>query len=188
MRRQTCQNISTASFTALKYTFARKWSAMSCDRLRAVQYMCSGGCVFLVLTTTLWLTSCSICCTSIKQTDHINCIDFSGNMTAIEHTPHLISFGAHQQPDTRMHVHPSCWLFWSALCFLEGVWVTLPSTVCMYCMCVSVSVSTFVFLCPFPSTFICPPEGRGLTTGWGSMNCCVVLSQRRILFRSPPGG
>lgn len=26
-------------------------------------------------TTTLWLTSCSICCRSIKQTDHINCMD-----------------------------------------------------------------------------------------------------------------
>lgn len=68
----------------------------------------------------------------------------------------------------------------------EGRWVIQPSTVCAL---ISVCLLCSFFLSrPFSSTFICPPEGRSLTTGWGSMNCCVVLSQRRILFRSPPGG
>lgn len=31
------------------------------------------------------------------------------------------------------------------------------------------------------------PESRGFNTECGSMNFCVVLSQDRILFRSPPG-
>lgn len=151
--------------------------------------MCSVGCVFPVLRPEknllpMWLTSCSTCCGHIRQTDHINCIDSTARWQLLEKTSHLISFGVYHQPNTHIHVHPSCWLFWSLLLFLEGRWVIQPSSMYVY-FCIWLLRS---FLCPFYSAFICPPEGRGLTTGWGSMNCCVVLSQRRILFRRPPGG
>lgn len=138
----------------------------------------------------LWLTSCSICSISIKETDHINCIDWTAIWRLLR-TRHIwFPFGVQyitSRKHTYMYIQDADSFH---MRFPEDVWVIQPSTVCTYVyFCVWLLCIFFIFfLCPFSSTFICPPEGRGLTTGWGSMNCCVVLSQRRILFRSPPGG
>lgn len=42
-----------------------------------------------------------------------------------------------------------------------------------------------LFLTPFLHNLHMPLKGRGFTRGLGSMNRCVVLSQRTILFRRP---
>lgn len=174
MRRQTCQNISTASFTALKYTFARKWSAMSCDRLRAVQYMCSGGCVFLVLTTTLWLTSCSICCTSIKQTDHINCIDFNGNMTAMAHA----AFDFLWSTPAAWHTHAcTSKLLTLLICaVLPGGRVSHSALHCLYVLYVRFCVCLhFCFFMPFPFNLHMPTWGKRPyhRVGINELLCCA---------------
>ena len=177
MRRQTCQNISTASFTALRCTFIRRWSAMSCDRPCTVRYMCSGGCVFLALTATLWLTSCSICCASIKQTDHINCIDFDGNMTAVERTPHLISFGAPQQPwHTRACTSKLLTLLICAV--LPGGQVSQsapPPSVCTVCAFLCLSPLLLFFFMPFPFNLHMPTWGKRPyhRVGINELLCCA---------------
>lgn len=135
---------------------------------------------------TLWLTSFSTSVVSVEQTDHINIID-AENWLRLKTCRIWFPVQGYDQSQTYMHVNPGCWLVWSVLCFRKGRWVISLFTVCMHAY-FSLSPVPFIFPCPFSSTFTCPPKGRGLTTGWGSMNCCVVLSQRRILFRSPPGG
>lgn len=77
MRSQTCQNTSTDSFTTPEHALSWNWSA-SCHVIAwtlSTVHVLRGLCVSS-FTTTLWLTSCSICCRFIKQTDHINSIDW----------------------------------------------------------------------------------------------------------------
>lgn len=191
MRNQTCQNISTDSFTAPECVFNWNHSLMTCDCLHTVYCTCFPWAVYFQFyhqnRLPLWLTSCSICCRHIRQTDHINCIDSTAALWQLlrrhhiwfplEYTTSLTHTYMYIQAESKISFD----LYYSSWRADESF--SLPVRTC-----ISVTCSCVVFLCPFYSVFICPPEERGLTTGWRSMNCCVVLSQRRILFRRPPGG
>ena len=182
---QTGHNISTSWFTIPGYGFSWSWSVVSCDCLHTVFCACVLWAVCFHFyqhnLLQLWLTSCSICCRPIKQTDHINGIDSTALPLLwrtrhiwfpLEYITSLTLTYMYIKASESFHLYHASW---------GGRKVIQPS--------LRLRVCVFLFLlCPFSSTFICPPEGRGLTTGWGSMNCCVVLSRRRILFRSPPGG
>lgn len=127
---------------------------------------------------TLQCCSCSICCRSIKHTRLI------ADSTAI--WPHLrkrlvwfefdSAWDAQASPE-----HPQHQLFSTSWRAAQSQnlhpFVVRP----IFALC-------GLFLTPFLHNLRTLLEGRGFTTGLGSMNCCVVLSQPTILFRSPQVG
>lgn len=129
-------------------------------------------------TTTLWLTSCSVCCRSIKQTDHINCTDSTAIWLLLKKTLHLVSFGVYYQPNTHIHVHPSC--FSCVLRFLGGRWVSQTSAVCMYVYC-SVWVLCSFFM-PFLFNLHMPTWGKRPyhRVGINELLCCAQPAQDLI--------
>lgn len=159
---QTCQNISTAPFATPEYTLNWNRSALSCDFLHTV---CT--CVLWAVCfqfyhhnpLPLWLTSCSICCGPIKQTEHINCID-STAIWQLLRTCHIwFPLEITTSLNTHIRVHPSCWLLWSVLLFLEGRWVIQPSTCYMYVYVCVWLLCSFFFM-PFLFNLHMPTWGK----------------------------
>lgn len=187
------QYVSTVwrRWLAAEWHFYWWMCALSCDWLYTIPHIFSGLhlCV-CVCVSALHLQSAPSAVKPLKQTDHIKCIDSAAIWQLLRTcrvwfpslSPSSLTHSfVHIQAAGSFDIH-----------FLENrsVGPLIPKVFSLsVCLCVfffsSPSVWSLCSLfssCPFSSTFICSPEGGGLTKGWGSMNCCVVAQPTQHLI------
>ena len=118
--------------------------------------------------------SCSICYRSIQQTRLIAQTQQQGDHTWEREHPHTEASTERPRPQIWQLGSTS----WKAA-QSRGLHPFVDGPIFALCS---------LFSMPFLHNLCGPLEGRGFTTGLGSMNRCVVLSQCTILFSSPQVG